>query len=63
MFQMRFDTENAAFEEGGRESETARILRKVADRIERGEATGLFQNVLDSNGNPVGTFKLSDRDE
>jgi hypothetical protein len=63
MFQMRFDTENEAFAGGNRESETARILRTVADRVERGESTGLFQNVHDLNGNPVGTFKLTDRDE
>jgi hypothetical protein len=63
MFQMRFDTENSAFEEAGRESETARILREIADRIERGESTGLFQNVKDVNGNVIGTFKLSETDE
>jgi len=63
MFQMRFDTENEAFECGNRESETARILREIADRVERGAASGMFQNVHDLNGNVIGTFKLTDRDE
>ena len=38
--------------------EVARILRGIADKIERGEATGLYQSVYDDNGNPVGTFRL-----
>lgn len=63
MFQMRFDTNNAAFDDGQRIAETVRIIREIADRVERGHATGLFQNCHDANGNVVGTFKLSDKDE
>ena len=59
MFKMRFDTENAAFDDGNRDHEVARILRNIADKIESGQATGLNQNVFDENGNIVGTFVLS----
>lgn len=60
VFRMRFDCDNAAFEENGIASEIGRILRDVAERIERGEASGLYQNVKDENGNIVGTFRLAD---
>lgn len=59
VFRMRFDCENDAFTENGLTAETANILREVASRIERGEYTGLYQNVKDSNGNTVGTFRLA----
>lgn len=36
-------------------TELSRILRLVADRIERGETSG---NVKDINGNTVGTFEI-----
>ena len=48
------DTENAAFE-GAPEQETARILRHLADRLER--AGGLEADEMklrDHNGNAVG---------
>ena len=38
--------------------EAARILRDLADLVESGGATGLFQSVLDANGNVIGTFRL-----
>lgn len=59
VFRMRFDCENAAFEDEGIATEIGRILRDIAERIERGEATGLYQNVKDINGNVVGTFRLA----
>lgn len=62
MLQIRFDTENAAFDDGNRECEVARILRELADKIENGGATGMFQNVFDANGNVVGTFKLTNQE-
>lgn len=59
VFRLRFDCDNAAFEDNGIGSEIGRILRELASRIERGEATGLHQNVKDQNGNIVGTFRLA----
>lgn len=45
------DTGNAAFDDGNREAEVARILREAADKIEAGyEDFGLY----DFNGNKVG---------
>lgn len=60
VFRMKFDCDNAAFEDCGIATETGRILRDIAERIERGEATGMYQNVKDANGNIVGTFRLAD---
>lgn len=57
---VKVDTDNAAFEDDGLRYECARILRNVADKIEAGEATGLFQTVYDVNGNDVGRWKLGD---
>jgi hypothetical protein len=53
MFTVKIETDGAAFEEGAGE-ELARILRKLADRVDRhmypGAAAG---NLLDLNGNTV----------
>lgn len=57
MLEVKIRTGNAAFDPP--EMEAARILRVIADRIERGEATGKFQTVMDLNGNDVGRFKLA----
>ena len=48
------NSSNAAFEESG-EFEVARILRDVADKIERGESDGRLRDV---NGNNVGSWFL-----
>ena len=54
MFQLTFKTQNEAFDAGP--PEIARILREVAERIERDDSEG---TVRDYNGNTVGTFKLT----
>jgi hypothetical protein len=58
MLTVNVRTDNDAFEQD-RIGELARILRELASRIERMEATGKFQNILDMNGNVVGTWKLT----
>jgi hypothetical protein len=50
-FQLFFDCDNAAFEEAA--SETARILRDIAERVEGGRLEG---RVMDVNGNSVGNY-------
>ena len=55
-FTMKFKTDNAAFDEGGA-SETARILRAVADCVEQGTLESDY--ILDYNGNNVGKYKFS----
>jgi len=50
-FKVTIKTDNAAFEEP--DCEVVRILRVLADRIER-EGTGRGINLLDINGNKVG---------
>lgn len=57
MFKLTIKTDNAAFADGNLENEIARILRKVAERIERGDTSG---STFDLNGNKVGSFELKD---
>jgi hypothetical protein len=54
--KIQFSTDNAAFEDNGREEEIARILRRIADKIESGAVAGTAR---DSNGNRVGTFEVA----
>lgn len=57
MFTLTIETDNAAFSDTLATDECARILREVADRMERGESRG---RVRDHNGNTVGTFSLEE---
>lgn len=38
--------------------EVVKCLRHIADRLEKGDACDTYRNVVDGNGNIVGTFKL-----
>lgn len=60
MFKMSFKTGNAAFKDADLCNpdfyiESARILRKIADDIERGNDSGFC---MDINGNKVGEWSL-----
>ena len=62
-FIIRIDLQNAAFSEGDEGAELARILRELAERIERaGEAPRCFENVRDINGNTVGQYAAKPAD-
>lgn len=39
--------------------EVIAILRHVADRLESGDSCDTYRNIVDSNGNIVGTFKMN----
>lgn len=57
MFTIKIETENAAFNEG-LETETARILRTVAGKLESGlHSEGIC---MDFNGNKVGNWTLKE---
>jgi len=56
MFTMQFETDNEAFSAYGA-TETARILRLVAKRIDAGDTDG---RIVDLNGNAIGTFELNE---
>ena len=56
MFKLEFDTDNAAFEDG-REAECARILRRIAERLEAGATYG---RAMDANGNKCGEWELTE---
>lgn len=60
MFKLEFRTDNAAFDEGGVAAEVAAILARVARRVEAGADEG---PVMDSNGNKVGQWWLTDHRE
>ena len=55
-FTLDISTGNAAFQDSSDVHETARILRDIADRLERGERDG---KARDANGNTVGAFHLT----
>lgn len=57
MFTLAFRTDNAAFEDGAA-TETGRILRDLARKIEAGELDG---DARDHNGNRIGAFTLDGR--
>ena len=52
MFYLNIETDNAAFTDAP-EAEIARILRRIAERVERGEQSG---GILDVNGNGIGDW-------
>jgi len=56
MFKLRIETKNAAFEDSLR-SETIRCLKYVIDRLEHFDDEA---SIFDTNGNKVGTFKLTE---
>ena len=59
-FEMKFDTDNAAFEDNFHE-EIARILRSVAIDFADHEidlSYTHYRNVYDANGNIVGTWRI-----
>ena len=61
MLKIEIETANDAFTDDRLEWESARILRDLADRIERGDLSSeKWCNVArDSNGNVVGKAKLT----
>lgn len=60
--QIEVKMDNAAFNDSGKGYELARILRKLADNVQDGYAFNENDdtNLLDINGNKVGTVKFID---
>jgi len=61
MFELRFDTDNAAFEGDDLRPEIARILRKISDEISADYGDILAEDfvIRDINGNEVGFWGYS----
>ena len=57
MFTLQFETDSAAFDDTPA-TETARILRQIADRIQDGS---FDESIRDTNGNAIGGFNLNDK--
>ena len=55
MFTLKFDTDNAAFEDDPK-TEIARTMREVADKIEAGS---IQDYIRDINGNTIGQFAFN----
>jgi hypothetical protein len=53
MFEMKFETGNAAFADDDGPGEVARLLRKAADQVENGYTRA---RLIDVNGNTVGLW-------
>ena len=56
MFELKFETANAAFEEGALEFEVSRILQVVEHQVAQGFTGGYVRDV---NGNRVGEWSLA----
>lgn len=58
MFTLKIETGNAAFhpEHGSGVGEVTSLIREAADNVARGKRSGVL---LDSNGNTVGKFRLT----
>lgn len=57
-FTLKINCDNDAFEDSG---EIARLLRKVADRVDGCAADVAFEGgVVDGNGNRCGDFSLAE---
>lgn len=54
-FELHLNTDNAAFDWPARNREVARLLRKLADKLDEGE-TG-YGPIYDVNGNRVGSWE------
>jgi hypothetical protein len=53
MFKLEFATDSAAFEDGNREAEAARILRDIIAKMDNGSEGG-------RNGNTIGRWEYPD---
>ena len=60
-FRLEMECENAAFEDRG--AEIARILRRLAKRIEDVGDAAAESAILDINGNTVGRWFVTAREE
>ena len=57
LFNLTIETEGTSFKDAPA-TETARILRQVADKVKRGTLEG---NCVDVNGDKVGEFHFEER--
>lgn len=53
-FSVTFNTDNAAFQDGGKDAEVVRILRRLADDIEGYAGVDQIIRLHDVNGNRIG---------
>jgi len=57
MFKLEFEMGNAAFSDGEKEYEVARILKEIAEKVAFGKTEG---SVADINGNKIGEWSMKD---
>ena len=61
VFTLKFDTDNAAFDDD-RDGEIVRILLSTAAKIGSQGLSGFYETVRDVNGNDIGRFALKNSD-
>lgn len=61
MITIKIETSNAAFEDGNKGLEVARILRTLADQVDD-SGWFRFRSLYDANGNKVGAVTLTGKD-
>jgi hypothetical protein len=57
-FELKFDTDNAAFDADNGNYEIARILRDIANNVEEGISHNVQYSVRDINGNKIGYWTI-----
>ena len=57
MFELNFNTDNAAFEDGNKEMEILRILKLVSEKVEKGEKRATIRDI---NGNQIGYMYIGE---
>jgi len=61
MFYVFFERDNDSFiGDSNKEKESAKILRELADRVEKGDKSG---KIFDSNGNSIGIFGIKGKEK
>jgi len=63
MFKLKIKTDNAAFDDGNRATEVARILRELAGRLESSNSIDGHIVLRDVNGNIVGAADGEEPDD
>ena len=60
-FELKIDTDNAAFQDGDYAAEMRHVFHRILAQIDAKDyLPGKHSNIRDTNGNVVGTFKITE---
>lgn len=60
LFRLTIDTGNQAFDQRNGATEVSRILREIADQLDKDHEHDTYRTIFDVNGNDVGRYRLAD---